>query len=99
MYEWRKEEVKVMSKYPLKIERVAEFGGIRTIGYYSKGHHDKNEFIEAVKGDYEYEGNIDDVRHIYIKVSPSPTAPTGGMLMNYRNEPCRGSFPATVIDV
>jgi hypothetical protein len=88
--------VKVMSKYPLKIERVVEFEGVSTTGYYSKGHHDKNEFIEAVKGDYEYEGNIDDVRHIYIKVLPSPT---GGMLINYRNEPCRGSFPATVIDV
>ena len=89
-----KEEV--MSKYPLKIERVIEFEGVSTIGYYSKGHHDKKEFIEAVKGDYQYEGNINDVRYIYIKVSPSPIS---GMLINYRKEPCRGSFPATVIDV
>ena len=37
-----------------------------------------------------HEGNIDDVRYIYIKVSPSPT---GGVVINYRNEPCRGSFP------
>jgi len=86
----------VMSKYPLKIERVVEFEGVSTTGYYSKGHHDKNEFIEAVKGDYEYEGNVNDVRHLYIKVSPSPT---GGLLINYRKEPCRGSFPATVIEV
>jgi hypothetical protein len=84
-----------MTKYPLIIEKIVEFEGYSILGYYSKGHHDKNEFLEAVKADYEYEGDIDNVRHTNIKLSPSPT---GGILINYKKEPCKGSFPATVIE-
>lgn len=85
-----------MKEYPLRIEKVIEFEGCSVMEYYSKGHHDKNEFLDAVRVDYEYEGNINDVRHTNIKLSPSPT---GGMIINYRKEPCKGSFPATVIEV
>ena len=85
-----------MSKYPLIIEKIIEFEGYGILGYYSKGYHDKKEFIEAVKADYEYEGDINNVRHIHIKLSPSYT---GQMLINYKKEPCKGSFPATVIDI
>ena len=61
---------------------------------------DEEEAMYEVLEELDYDVvHIEVVGHVYIKVSPSPTAPTGGMLMNYRNEPCRGSFPATVIDV
>ncbi|MCF6466367.1 hypothetical protein [Clostridium sp. Cult2] len=85
-----------MKKYPLLIQEVAEFEGCSVMAYYSKGHHNKEEFINAVMGDYDYVGNIHSVRHTNIKLSPSPT---GGMMVNYRKEPCKGSFPATVIEV
>lgn len=85
-----------MNKYPLEIQRVIECEGYMILGYYTKGHYDKNEFLEVLKGDYEHEGNINDVKHVYIKLSPSPT---GAMIVNYRKEPCKGSFPATVIEV
>lgn len=85
-----------MSKYPLIIEKVVEFEGYGVVAYYTKGHHDKGEFLGAVEGDYEYIGNIDNVRYTNIKLSPSPT---GAMLINYRKKPCKGSFPATVIEI
>ena len=34
-----------MSKYPLKIERVIEFEGVSTTGYYSKGHYDNGVIL------------------------------------------------------
>lgn len=85
-----------MKNYPLLIEYCTEFEGYSVLNYYSKGHHDKKEFLDAVMGDYEYKGNIEDVRHLHAKLTPSPT---GGMMMNFKKQQCRGSFPITVIDV
>jgi hypothetical protein len=85
-----------MKKYPLFIECCREFEGYFILGYYSKGHHDKKEFLDAVMGTYKYKGNMKDVYHLYAKLTP---APEGGVMMNYRKQPCRGSFPVTVIDV
>lgn len=85
-----------MKKYPLKIERCMEFEGIGIINYYSKGHHDKEEFLKALAYAYDYQGDIEDVFYTDIKLSPSPT---GYMVVNFIKEPCRGSFPVTVIEV
>jgi len=85
-----------MKEYPLKIEKVLEFEGCSVMAYYSKGHHNEKLFVNTIIKDYEYVGNWDSVKHIYIKLSPNQI---GCMMINYRNTPCKGSFAATVIEV
>jgi len=84
-----------MNEYPLKIETITEFEGFSVMGYYSKGHHNKELFINEVMKDYEYKSDKGKVIHTNIKLSPSPT---GGMMINYKKNICKGSFIATVIN-
>ncbi len=93
------DEEQIMKKYPLFIEcckEYREFEGCFILNYYSKGHHDKEIFLVTLENAYDYAGYIGDVYYAYAKLTPTPT---GKVVMNYRKQPCRGSFPVTVIDV
>ncbi|MBU5676871.1 hypothetical protein KQI88_10620 [Alkaliphilus sp. MSJ-5] len=68
---------------------------MKVIQYYSKGHHDKEEFIKEVQIYGDFKGKVEDVRHVYAELTPSPT---GGLLINFKPKSCKGSFPVTVID-
>ena len=84
-----------MKDYPLKIEHCIEFEGIGIVSYYSRGHHEKEKFLKALEHAYYYQGSIENIFYTNIKLWPLPT---GGMMVNFREKPCKGSFPATVIE-
>ena len=54
-----------MKEYPLEVHSMMEWG------YYSKGHHPKKDFIEAVKNDYEDDISNSNVAHLWVKVRPA----------------------------
>lgn len=85
-----------MKKYELNIGHTTEFEGYSILEYYSKGHHDKQEFIEELERTYGYKGDVDKVKHCHCKTTPSPT---GGIMFNYKKEPCKGSFPITLLEI
>ena len=85
-----------MKSYPLNIVKCIEFEGYDVMSYYSKGHQNKKEFIESLAGDWEVNAKEKDIYYTYAKVTPSPT---GGMLINFKKDQCKGSFPGTVLDV
>lgn len=86
----------LLKEYPLKINCCTEFESNSVVSYYSKGHHDCEQFISAIEGDYGYKGDRSKVIQCYGKLSPSPT---GGMIMTYRKLECKGSFPVTFMQV
>lgn len=86
-----------MKEYPLDVTYCVEFDGHITTDYHSKGHHEADKFIAELRSDYEYQGNVENVRHLYGKLTPSPDGRM--MMMNYKSKPCKGSFPVTVIEL
>ncbi len=82
-------------KYDLELCELWEFEGYN-IGYYSKGHHDKKEFADALKCDYEVEvNNLDKVHQLYAKLYPQWDGDRYQMLFTYSNEHKKGYFPIT----
>lgn len=91
-----REENKYNEALPIKDRALYGVWGVGIASYYSRGHHDKEKFLKALEYAYDYQGNIEDIFYTNIKLSLSST---GGMMVNFRKEPCKGSFPATVIEV
>jgi len=87
-----------MQKYPLSIVACAEFeGGSKTISFFSKGHHDKKDFLENLEKEHNYhtKGHETFFRS-NGKVIPGPN---GGVWIKFFTKPCRGSFPVTVLNI
>ena len=84
--------------YPFNVYSLCEFEGCMTVGYYTKGHHDKQRFVDEIRAQYGEEVNIDWVRHSYGKCIPV-TGIKGSSCLHEFKKPVRGSFPMTYVDV
>ena len=97
-----------MKKYPLEIVPAYEFeGGSSPFEYYSRGHHDKEEFLDKVDEEYDPWFGMGDtpsseyVRHEYWRTIPTPS-PDGDdtyVSLLYPTKKGAGAFPVTVVDV
>lgn len=61
-----------MKAKPMSIEIMvdAEYAG-RTLAYFSKGHHDKNEFATTLNLEYCVVPNLEDVKHEFYRKTPA----------------------------
>ena len=90
-----------MKKYNLSIDTLQECEGGSFMGYYSYGHHDKEEFIDTLNGDYGEDIELMDVEksieHKYCKAVPFQG--TSKMMFAYSKEPKKGYTPITILEV
>ncbi|MDY6796982.1 MAG: hypothetical protein SWK76_17120 [Actinomycetota bacterium] len=86
-----------MKKYPLKIEEI-EDTEIIGYAYYSKGHHDKAEFIEAARL-IDDSVSLEEVEHQYARYMPPWYAKEMccDSYIRFGEEHGRGAFPVTII--
>ena len=82
-----------MKNYPLEIESYAEGNG-----YWSKGHHDKQEFAERLKQEQGLEINPAAVTHEWYRKRPAlPHEEEYAWYMESANKGGRGAFPVTEV--
>jgi hypothetical protein len=86
-----------MKEYPFELYGLCEFEGCNIACYMTKGHHDKQLFVSAVKEQYGADINIEWVHHSYGK--HVPVKGSHGCVIAELKEPTRGSYPMTYIDV
>lgn len=87
-------------EYKLDVMQLHEIEGEYILGYYSKGHHDKVEFLESLIYDWEVlkyhpvteEQIQDNIVHKWAKLVPWPE---GGMIFTYSDNYRKGYFPVT----
>jgi len=86
---------------PLKgrVERVREFEGCSVMGYLAHGHVDKAQFCAEVHDEFEEDYPADRVRHEYARNVPVGRDSPGMQTMYFYNEPGRGAFAVTHIDL
>lgn len=91
----------MVKEYKLDVEQLHEIEGHSILGYYSKGHQDKVEFLESLIYDWEIlktnpnlkeEDIQENIKHIWAKLVPWAT---GGMVFTYSDEYKKGYFPVT----
>lgn len=84
--------------YPLKIETLHDLDSHDTVSYYSKGHHDRAAFAEAVMEAYGDEVPIEKVEHTFRRwgMFPGTDGPARCLVPPYRAK--RGVFPVTIWD-
>lgn len=81
----------------INIESVSEFeGGPEPLWYMTKGHVDKQGFIEAVAREFEREIPIESVDHVYMR--NVPTGEKGRQTMQVCKKG-RGAYPVTLVDL
>lgn len=87
-------------QYRLKTQAIWELEGCSTLGYYSYGHHDKNTFADAIKGDWEPDESIEEIvnKTVHKWVKSVPWCGTSQMMMVYSNEYRKGYAPITVFE-
>ncbi len=82
----------------MDIETLHEVGGGPLVGYYAKGHLDKEEFIKELEIQHEVvdleKPPPDDVVHGHIRFVPNNV--DGGMIIETGRAGSKGAFPATV---
>ncbi len=86
-----------MKNYPLSVEYLREFEGGH-LGYYTKGHHDKEAFIEQIVLNWSerFEVPAHYARHEWWHTVPS--GEKGYYSFTRVKEGTRGAFPVTVIE-
>lgn len=85
-------------QYPLNVFESHEEGHFGLIGYWSKGHHDAEEFLDVVIARYEPIFDVGPVQHTWYRCMPASWDPDSTMLVE-ASGPGRGVFPATVAEV
>ena len=80
-------------QYPLDPKPLTEAGTI--FGYFSKGHHDFNDFAAEVERVYDCTVKITDCYHTRYRCVPA--APGEGYWL-LPSKPGRGAFPVTVYE-
>jgi hypothetical protein len=92
-----------MKSYPLELQDFVESeSGNHQTGFWSKGHHDKAEFFEAVVEELAYRKNVvrvDEqyVRHVWWRFVPF--GPGSKAVVFVKAKPgVRGAFPATILE-
>jgi len=88
-------------QYSLEVQALLELDGGSFMGWWSKGHHNPEEFHRAVV-DYE-EGvhsvpAVADVKHLWARVLPNRFTDEGGGWLSYCSGPGRGAFPLTELE-
>lgn len=63
------------------------------LGYYCKGHIDKEEFVSEVEWGYEERINPTEVEYQVVRCVPNPE---GGFFLHDANLGTRGAFPVTI---
>lgn len=90
--------------YALDIHELREFDGGSFLGYYSRGHHAVDVFMQAIA---EYCGDeksyaapsTTNVKHAYWRTVPAePTTGEKGSLFVEARGPGRGAYPVTVVE-
>jgi hypothetical protein len=84
--------------YPLEVIKLDEAGGDCMLGYFTKGHHSPEAFIEAVEADYDDAYRSSKVSHETWRMA--------WMMCDGERTPyydvvapgSRGGFPVTVVD-
>jgi hypothetical protein len=83
-----------------KMEYKLEVEGMDDLGYFSKGHHDKQVFADEVNGQYQgpwcQQADPDDVRHVWWRNKPLHSNRFDVEYVQ-ADGPGRGAFPVTVI--
>ncbi len=87
-----------MKEYPFEVRALDEFEGCFIVCYMTKGHHDKQRFVDEVKAQFGQDINIGFVHHSFGKLVPV-RGMKGTTILQERKEQIRGSFPMTYIDV
>lgn len=87
-----------MKDYPFKIGFLMEFEGNQITSYLTKGHHDKQKFVDGVKTEQDADVNIEWVHHSYGKWIPIAGEKRVTLLHEF-DHPVKGSFPMTYIEV
>lgn len=85
-----------VKKYPLEVEAYLE-----NYGYWSKGHHDKQEFVDAVKKEWGEELFSGAVKYEWARHRPAlphERENDGYAWYHVKSEKgMRGAFPITVV--
>lgn len=88
-------------KYELDIQTMCEIGIGSTIGYFSYGHHDEDEFLRNLIESYSL--NDDDKERIkrgtkYLYVKAVPYCGTSEMMFTFSKEPKKYFKPITLYE-
>ena len=100
-----------MKSYPLVVCELPEVDGGDNTAYYSKGHHDKQKFVDKVN--YEFDPNyelaidkstvdpvaleVEHVEHIYMRWGVNGNYEC--LVCYFDTKPGRGLFPVTFYDL
>jgi hypothetical protein len=85
-----------LKHYPFEVKALSEFEGCEIACYMTKGHYDKQKFVDEVKEQYGVDINIEWVHHSYGK--HVPVSGHKGCVLVELKEPVRGSYPMTYVD-
>lgn len=85
--------------YPLEVEELCEPGGMEAVCIFSKGHHDPQKFVEAVKREFEREISPEDVVQRYGRWEMFTFSQGRTQVLADQDEPGRGIFPVTIVDL
>ena len=81
----------------LEVIILYELSGGEVWGYYSKGHVDKQKFVEEIEFQHDdNEVSVDDVKHCYARWTPAHGDAVCHMRFN-ECKPGRGAFKATFV--
>lgn len=78
--------------YPLEI-----LDGYEGDCFFSRGHHDKAEFIRTLQDEYGVTATEDNVEHCYYRLTPSENWNDCRMSYTSASGPGRGVFPVTLV--
>lgn len=84
-------------EYKFEVHSLIESDSYNIAAYYTKGHHDTNQFVEAIKKEYGVKVNPDWVNHSYGMFVPY--AGKKITLLTEFKEPTKRCFPVTYIDI
>lgn len=88
-----------MSKqYKLEIECLAVVGdGPDDRIFYSKGHHDKEQFVSTLLKEFGFEWSATDVAHDYQRCDVQPKGSEHPYIRNTCMKSERGAYPITAV--
>jgi hypothetical protein len=77
--------------YPLEVDPIVTDDG-STVGYMTKGHHDPQDFIDDLRGEWDQDADPKDISRGWWRVLP-PDA--DGFKSYQESRPGPGAFPVT----